>query len=163
MFDFNVLRLFGINTRSGKVLSPFSVRWEFPSPGWVKINTNGATMGFLVFLVVLVFFMGVWGSLLVVSLFFFVFRLFWLLSFMELYMLLNKLKRWVLLVYGLNVILPWFVLHLLLGLTFLRWFVNTCLNYCGKIKFRVSHIFREGNACADKFANLGFIHKEYFH
>ena len=33
-----------------------------------------------------------------------------------------------------------------------RW--NTCLNYYGKIKFRVSHIFREGNACADKLANL---------
>jgi len=24
---------------------------------------------------------------------------------------------------------------------------NTCLNYCGKIKFRVTHIFREGNMC----------------
>jgi len=51
------------------------------------------------------------------------FKLLCLLSFMELYMLLNKLKRWVLLVYGLNVILPWFVLHVLLGLMFLRCFV----------------------------------------
>jgi len=33
-----------------------------------------------------------------------------------------------------------------------RW--NTCLNYCGKIRFRVTHIFREGNACADKLTNL---------
>ena len=39
---------------------------------------------------------------------------------------------------------------------------NTCLNYCEKIKFRVTHIFREGNACADKLANLGFIHRESF-
>ena len=39
----------------------------------------------------------------------------------------------------------------------------TCFNYCGKIRFRVTHIFREGNACADKLANLGFIHKESFH
>jgi len=39
---------------------------------------------------------------------------------------------------------------------------NTCLNYCGKIKFRFSHIFREGNACADKLANLRFIHRESF-
>jgi len=38
-----------------------------------------------------------------------------------------------------------------------RW--NTCLNYCGTIKFRVTHIFREGNACADKLANLGSIHR----
>jgi len=42
---------------------------------------------------------------------------------MELYMPLKKLKRWVLLVYGLNVILPWFVLHLLIGLMFLEFFV----------------------------------------
>ena len=42
-----------------------------------------------------------------------------------------------------------------------RW--NTCLNYCRKIRFRVTHIFREGNACADKLDNLGFIHKESFH
>ena len=38
-------------------------------------------------------------------------------------MLLNKFKRWVLLVYGLNVILHWFVLHLLLRLLFLVCFV----------------------------------------
>jgi len=24
---------------------------------------------------------------------------------------------------------------------------NTCLNYCEKIKFRVTHIFRNGNVC----------------
>jgi len=33
MLDFNVIKFFGINTRSGKVLHPLSVRWEFPSPG----------------------------------------------------------------------------------------------------------------------------------
>jgi len=32
-----------------------------------------------------------------------------------------------------------------------------------KIRFRVTYIFREGNACADKLANLGFIHRESFH
>jgi len=42
-----------------------------------------------------------------------------------------------------------------------RW--NTCLDYCEKIRFRVTHIFREGNVCADKLANLGFIHRESFH
>ena len=40
---------------------------------------------------------------------------------------------------------------------------NTCLNYYGKIKFTITHIFREGIACADKLANLGFIHRESFH
>ena len=38
-----------------------------------------------------------------------------------------------------------------------QWY--TCLNYCGKIRFRVT----QGNACVDKLANLKFIHKESFH
>jgi len=46
MFDFNVLKFFDINTRTGKVLRPLLVRWEFPSPGWVKINTDGAARGY---------------------------------------------------------------------------------------------------------------------
>jgi len=32
MFDFNVLKFFGINTHTSKVLRPLLVRWEFPSP-----------------------------------------------------------------------------------------------------------------------------------
>jgi len=46
MFDFNVLKFFGINTRTGKVLRPLPVRWEFPSPGWVKINIDGVARGY---------------------------------------------------------------------------------------------------------------------
>jgi len=42
-----------------------------------------------------------------------------------------------------------------------RW--NTCFNYCGKIRFRDIHIFCEGNVCANKLANLGFIHRESIH
>jgi len=42
-----------------------------------------------------------------------------------------------------------------------RW--NTCINYCGKIRFRVTHIFREWNACINKLTNLGFIPRESFH
>ena len=33
MLDFNVIKFFGINTRSSKVCCPLPVRWEFPSPG----------------------------------------------------------------------------------------------------------------------------------
>jgi len=40
--------------------------------------------------------------------------------------------------------------------------MNTCLNYCEKISFRVMHIFLEGNVCAAKLANLRFIHRESF-
>jgi len=32
MLDFNVIKFFGINTRTGKVLCPLPIRWEFPSP-----------------------------------------------------------------------------------------------------------------------------------
>jgi len=148
MFDFNVLKFYDINTRNGKVVHPLLL---------------GVL---LILLLVAVFFMGVWGSLLVVFLLSLIFRLLWLLSFMKLYMSLKKLKILVLLVYDLNVILPWFVLHLLLGLMFLGFFIiggNTCLDYCGKIRFRISHIFHEGNACADQLANLGFIHRKQFH
>ena len=42
-----------------------------------------------------------------------------------------------------------------------RW--NTCLNYYGKIRFRITHIFREENTCLYKLANLGFIHIKSFH
>ena len=46
MLDFNVIKFFGINTRTDKVLHPLPVRWEFPLPCWVKINTNGAVRGY---------------------------------------------------------------------------------------------------------------------
>ena len=46
MLDFNVIKFFGINIRTGKVFRPFPVRWEFPSLGWVKINTDGAARGY---------------------------------------------------------------------------------------------------------------------
>jgi len=45
----------------------------------------------------------------------------------------------------------------------LRNWWNTCLNYCGKIRFRVTHIFHEENACADKLPHLTFIHRDSFH
>ena len=110
MLDFNVINFFCINIRTGKVLHPLPVRWEFPSPGWVKINIDGAARE--------VFSVGVWGNLLELSLHFLKFRLLWLLSFMRLYMLWKKLKRWGLLMSGWNVIL-----RLLLGLMFLGCFV----------------------------------------
>ena len=123
MLDFNVIKFFYINTHTAKVLCPLPIRWEFPSLGWVKINTDEAARNILVLLLVEVVFMGVWGSLLVFSLRFLKLRLPWLLSFVELYMLWRKLKRWGLLMYGLNVVLPWFVLHLFLGLMFCGCFV----------------------------------------
>jgi len=42
MLDFNVIKIFGIITRTSKVLDPLPVRREFPSPGWFKINIDEA-------------------------------------------------------------------------------------------------------------------------
>jgi len=87
MLDFNVIKFFGINTHTSKVLRPLPVRWEFPSPGWVKFNTNGVARGYpglgtcgSIFRVSI-------GSLFMLSLRFLKFRQLWLLSFKELYML----------------------------------------------------------------------------
>jgi len=33
MLDFNVIKFFGIHTRTDKVIRLLLVRWEFPSPG----------------------------------------------------------------------------------------------------------------------------------
>jgi len=46
MLNFNVIKFFGINTCTGKVLRLCPVRWEFRSPGWVKINTDEADRGY---------------------------------------------------------------------------------------------------------------------
>ena len=123
MFDFNVLKFFGINTHSGKVLRHLPVRWEFPSPGWVKINIDGAARGYPGLVACGSIFRGSMESLLELSLRFLTFKLLWLLNFMELYMLWRKLKSWVLLMSGWNVTLPWFVLCSLLGQMFLGCFV----------------------------------------
>jgi len=47
MLDFNVIKIFGINTRTGKVLRPLPIIWEFHSPEWVKISTDGVARGYL--------------------------------------------------------------------------------------------------------------------
>jgi len=46
MLDFNVIMFFGINSCTDKVLRPLPVRWEFPSPGWVKMNSDGVARGY---------------------------------------------------------------------------------------------------------------------
>ena len=123
MLDFNMIKFFGINTRTGKVLHPLPIRWEFPSPGWVKIHIDGAARGYPGLATCGGIFRGsIWENLLELSLRSLKFRLLWLLSFMELYMLLRKFKRWDLLMSGWNVILLWFVLHLLLGQIFIGCF-----------------------------------------
>ena len=60
---------------------------------------------------------------------------------------------------GWNVILLWFVLRLLLGQMFLGCFVideMLVLITVGKLGLQLLIFFREGNACTDKLANLGF-------
>jgi len=46
MLDFNVIKFFCTNIRTGKVPRLLPIRWEFPSPDWVKINIDGAASGY---------------------------------------------------------------------------------------------------------------------
>jgi len=119
------LSFFCINTHSGKVLRPLPIRWEFPSPYWVKINTDGTTRGYpdlatcgSIFRESMKEFIGDFSAFLEVQT-----AMVAEFCFMELYMLWRKLKRWSLLMSGLNVILFWFVLCLLLELMFRGCFV----------------------------------------
>jgi len=66
---------------------------------------------------------------------------------------------------GLNVILPWFVLCLLLGLMFRGCFVIDgilVLITVGKSSLGLFIFFMKG-LCANKVVNLGFIHRKSFH
>ena len=101
----------------------FLLDGNFLHQAGLKLTLIGLLQDILVLLLVEVFFVGVWGNLLELFLYFLKFRLLWLLSFMGLYMLWRKLKRWGLLMSGWNVILLWFVLCLLLGQMFLGCFV----------------------------------------
>ena len=88
MFDFNVFKFFCINTL---VLVKFYVLFlldeSFLHRAGLKLTLMGLLGVIQVLLLVEVFSMGVWGSLLELSLRFLTFRLLWLLNFMELYML----------------------------------------------------------------------------
>ena len=159
MFDFNVLKFFGINTRTGKVIRPLLVRWEFPSPGWVKINIDGTVRGYLGLATCRSIFRGSMGEF--IGAFFaflevqtaLVAELYGVIYAMEEAQKMRLTNVWlecdsalVCVVFIVRTNVPWMFRN--------RW--NACLNYCGKIRFTVTHIFREGNACADKLANLGF-------
>ena len=95
MLNFNVIKFFCVNIRTGKILHPLSVRREFPSSDCVKINTDGVARGYpglapceSIFVENMGKFIGVFSVF-----FFFKFRLLWLLSFMGLYMLWKNIKR----------------------------------------------------------------------
>jgi len=87
-----------------------------------------------------------------------------LVEFYEVIHVIGEAKKMIFLVYDL--ILPCFVLFLLLRLMLFGFLViggTNALIIVEKIRFKIFHIFCEGNACANKLANLGFIHKKQFH
>jgi len=94
MMDFSLIKFFGINTRTGKVRRPLPVRWDFSSPGWVKINIDGAARGSSGLATCGGIFRGSMGEFIGTFSAFLAFRLLWLLDFIELYMLWRKLKSW---------------------------------------------------------------------
>jgi len=166
MLDFNVINFFGINTRIGKVLRPLPIRWEFPSPGWVKINTDAASRGYPnlatcggIFHGSMRKFIGVFSMFLEVQTAM-VAEFYGVIHAMEEAQRLGLTNVWlecdsalVCAAFTSKVNVPWMLRN--------QW--NSYLNYCEKIRFRVTHIFRKGNVYADNLANLGFIHRESFY
>jgi len=149
MLDFNVIKFFGINTRTGKVLRPLVVRWEFLSPGWVKINTDGAARGYHglatregIFRGSMRKFIGSFFAFLEVHTAL-VAEFYGVIHAMEEAQKMGFTNVWlecdstlVSATFTTRTNVPWMFRN--------RW--NTCFNYCGKIRFSVTHIFREGNA-----------------
>jgi len=167
MLDFNVIKFFGIKTRSGNVLRPLPVRWKFPSPGWVKINTNGVAKGYPglatcggIFRGSMREFIGDFSAFLEVQTAL-VAEFYGVIHAMEEAQKMGLTSVW--LECDSALVCDAFTARTNASWMFRRNRRNTCLNFCGTIRFRVTHIFREGNVCADKLVNLGFIHRESFH
>jgi len=157
MMDFSVIKFLGINTRIGKVLHSLPVRWEFPSPGWVKISTDGAVRGYPGLATCGGIFCGSMGEFIGAFSAFLDVLTALVAEFYGVIYVLEEAQKWgltnvwlecdpalVCVAFTARINVPWMLCN--------RW--NTCLNYCEKIKFRVTHTFREGNACADKLATL---------
>lgn len=45
VYDFKVLKFFGINTWSGRSSSFMQVIWRFPRVNWIKLNSDGVARG----------------------------------------------------------------------------------------------------------------------
>ena len=151
-----MIKFFCINTRTSKVLRPLPDRWEFPSPGWVKISTDGAARGYYGLATCACIFRGSMGEFIGA---FSAFLEVQTSMVVEFYVVIHAMKEaqkigltnvW--LEYDSTLVCVAFTARTnVLWMLRNRW--NTCLNYYGKIRFRVTHIFREGNVCADKLAN----------
>ena len=143
MLNFNVIKFFGINTHRGKVLRPLPVRQEFPSPGWIKINNDGdvrvswSCYLWSIFRGSIEKFISVFSAFLEVQ----------IVMVDEFYGVIHAMEETqkmrltnvqlecdsvlVCVAFTARTKVPWM----------LRNRQITCLNYCEKIRFRVTHIF----------------------
>ena len=165
MFDFNVLKFFCVNTRTGKVLRHLPVIWEFSSQCWVKINTDGTVRGYPGLAACGSIFRGSMREFIGAFCVFLDVQTALVAEFYGVIYVLEEAQKLgltnVLLECDSVLICVSFTVRKNVPLMFRnRW--NTCLNYCGKIRFGVTHIFHEGSVCACKLANLGFIYRESF-
>jgi len=157
MLDFNVIKFFGVNTRTGKVLRPLLVRWKFPSLDWVKINTGGAARGYPGLATCGGIFCGSIGEFIGAFFAFLEVQTSMVAEFYGVIHAMEEAQKMGLTNVGLKCDYA-LVCAAFTARTNFSWMLrnrwNTYLNYCRKIRFRVTHIFREGNVCADKLANL---------
>ncbi|CAJ2674874.1 unnamed protein product [Trifolium pratense] len=161
--DFQALKEFNIVSHAGPAPKIQEVIWSFPPNGWIKANTDGAARGspgyasaggifrdssggikgcFSLYL-------GIQSSL-----------------FAEAIAAMHAIEiahqnHWhnfwlecdsklVVDAFNNHHIIPWKLRN--------RWY--NCIYFCSLMNFRISHIFREGNCCADKLANFSLTSRE---
>jgi len=162
IFDFSYLKFFYITTCHRKEISPIQVIWELPHINWVKVNTDGAARGCLGFSACAGIFRGsrgeyigsfssflgiqkslyveVMGAILAIEFAWSKgFRRIWLEC--DFSLLCQAFSSFNLILWSLR------------G----RW--RKCIKICKEIEFKVSHIFSDGNHCADKLASLDLENK----
>jgi len=147
MLDFNVIKFFCTNTRTSKLLRPLPVRCEFPSPGWVKINIDGVARGYPGLAtcggIFRGKFIGAFSAFLEVQTAL-VAEFYGIIHAMEETQKMGLTNVW--LECNSTLVCAAFTVR-----TNVHWMLcnqwNTCLNYCAKIRFKVTHIFVKECVC----------------
>ncbi|XP_019431828.1 PREDICTED: uncharacterized protein LOC109338930 [Lupinus angustifolius] len=158
MTEFSILKAFNVTCHYNKAPSILEVIWNLPAPGWVKINSDGAAKGFPGHTGGCAIFKDNIGSCLGCFASYFniqdslyaevlaailaiqtAFSKGWHLVWLECD------SSWVVEIFRGSMAVPWKLSNLMLK----------CRNTMLAMQIKISHIYREGNICADKLANYG--------
>ena len=158
MIEFMILRNFFIKGHPRKTFDPIPVTWQPPQIGWFKVNVDGAALGSLgiaagggIFRNHVGDFIGGFAVSLGIT---FAFRAELLATMyaIELSYRYGWRSLWlesdsepVVKAFANSSLIPWDLHN--------RW--HNCLSLLSSMRFFVTHIYREGNICADRLAKHG--------